>query len=101
MDAMLSEVLPSVKIPFRGVQKRLRRNAPDIEASAPETGIAFHKGYGHAELRRPNSRYIAPWTTPDDDDVIPLHEAKVHTSREATKGFLGRLVIGFVPKRRL
>ena len=62
----VQEVLPDVG----GVQKRLGRDAADMQAAAAQFRVFFDERGLQAVLARANGRRITTGTAPDDDHVV-------------------------------
>lgn len=69
---MLSHGVVGVVEEVAGVQKRLGRDAPDVEAGAAETASSLHASHLEAELRSLDCRDIAAGTASDDNEVLLL-----------------------------
>ena len=72
-DAHLGEGVAGLVEQLGGVQHRLRRNAPDIEAGAAEGLVLLDHRDLHAELRRPDGADIAAGAGADDDEIVRGH----------------------------
>src|SRR5262249_17882736 len=70
LDAHLVEQVAGFLVELGGVQQRLGRNAPDIEAGAAEGLVLLHHGHFHAELRRADGAEIAAGPGADDDEIV-------------------------------
>src|SRR5205814_115019 len=69
-DALFPEDVPGFLVELGGMQQRLRRDAPDIEAGAAERWIFLDHRDFEAELRRPDGAHIAAGPGADDGEIV-------------------------------
>ena len=80
LDAVGRQEVVEVVIVVRRIEKRLGRDAPDVQARAAERRLAARiepcvdaRG-AEPELRGPNRRNVSAGAGPDDDDIEVVHE---------------------------
>ncbi len=76
---------------FGGVEERLRRNAPDIEAGSAERRILLDDGDVEPDLGGANGADIAAGAAADDDEIVGQENSKAWLTG---KGDQGGLLLG-------
>jgi hypothetical protein len=72
-DAVLGGFLLRENIMIARSEKRLTRDAPDVQAGAAEVLVFLDKGGFEAELGRADGSHVTAWARADDDDVELVH----------------------------
>src|SRR4030095_11486061 len=65
---------------FRGMEERLRRDAPAVEAGAAEL-VLLDEGHRQTQLAGTQGGGIAATATPEDHDVVGLVVSRLRTPR--------------------
>ena len=79
LDAVRGQQMAHVVVVVRGVEQRLRGDAPDVQAGAAERGLpariepCVHARGAEAELRGPNRCHVSAGTGADDHYVEVVH----------------------------
>mmetsp|Transcript_6430 Transcript_6430/g.14612 ORF Transcript_6430/g.14612 Transcript_6430/m.14612 type:complete len:483 (+) Transcript_6430:49-1497(+) len=71
-DSVLVEVVLSVVVVVAGVEQRLGRDAPDVQARSSERASSFDARHLHSELSRLDGCDVPSRPSPDHDEVLHL-----------------------------
>src|SRR5262249_55164006 len=80
-DAHPCEAMPRLLVELGRVQKRLRRDASDIEAGAAEGVVLLNHGGLEPELRGADRTHIAAGAGTNDDEIVGSHAADSYMMR--------------------
>jgi len=97
VDAVLRQVRIGLGVQFAGIEQRLAGYAADVEAGAAQGGAFFDAGHAHAQLGRPDRRYVTSRTCTNHQHIVTLGHVRSVVSPAVATDITLSLVVGCLP----